>query len=134
MPCAKKDERPRDDPAAGGGGVDPISSRLRRRSSIPDVRYESGLKAKEAGSMVERRRREGRKFTGKYIAAKQVQTADEEKNKKVDFMAVAVVIPHPLVQKKPTLFLQVYTRRDFLNCEAFNASLSNVKRLCAALS
>ena len=49
-------------------------------------------------------------------------------------MAAADVIPLPLVQHKPTVSLQVDTRRDFLDCEAYNASLLYVKRLCAALT
>ena len=59
MPCAKTDVRPREDTAAGGGGVDPIAKILWRRPSSPDAGDESGFEAKEAGSMVARRRQEG---------------------------------------------------------------------------
>ena len=86
MLCAKVKARPRDNPAAGGSRVDPIAVILRRRPSIPDAGDESGLYAKEAGSMVARRRSEGgrrkrktRNLTDKNGAAKQGQTADEEK-------------------------------------------------------
>ena len=89
MPCANKDTRPMDYPAAGGRGVDPIAVILRRRPSSPNGGDESGFEAKEAGSMVARRQREGerreqatRKPTEKNGAAKQGQAADEEKIKK----------------------------------------------------
>ena len=59
MPCAKTDVRLSEDPAAGGSGVDPIAAILRQRPSSPDIRGELGFKAKEEGSMAERRRREG---------------------------------------------------------------------------
>ena len=59
MPCANTDTHPRENPAAGGGGVDPIDARLRQRPSIPNVGDESGFKAKGEGSMVARRRQEG---------------------------------------------------------------------------
>ena len=86
IPCAKTDARLREDPAAGGGGVEPISARLWRRPSSPDAGEELGFKSKEAGSMVAGRRREGerrelktRNSTDKNGAAKRGQTADEEK-------------------------------------------------------
>ena len=50
--------------------------------------------------------------------------------KKVDFVATEGVVPRPLVQQKPTLSLQVFARHDFLDCEAFNASLSK-SNFCA---
>ena len=88
MPCANTDARLREDPAAGGGGVDPIAAVLRRRPSSPDGRDESGFEVKEAGSMVARRRQEGerrerntRKSTGKNGAAKRGQTRYKEKTK-----------------------------------------------------
>ena len=59
MPCAKTDARLREDTAAGGGGVDLIAARLRWRPSSPDAVDNSGFEAKEAGSMVARRRWEG---------------------------------------------------------------------------
>ena len=47
-----------DYPAAGGRGVDPIAVILRRRPSSPNGGDESGFEAKEAGSMVARRKQE----------------------------------------------------------------------------
>ena len=77
MTFAKADAHPREDPAAGGGGVDPISERFRRRPSSPDAGDELGFKAKVSGSMVlrrrqggERRKRKTRKSTDKNGAAK----------------------------------------------------------------
>ena len=59
MPCAKMDAPLREDSDAGGGGVEPIAVRLRRRPSRPDAGGESGFKAKDAGSMAARLRWEG---------------------------------------------------------------------------
>ena len=56
------------------------------------------------------------------------------KQKNVDCVAAAGVIPRLLVQQKPTLSLQVDARCDLLDCEAFNASLSYVKRMCIAIT
>ena len=77
MPCAKTDTHPREYPAVGGGGVDPIAVILWRRPSNPDGGDESGLEANEVGRMVKRRRREverrerkTRKLTDKNNAAK----------------------------------------------------------------
>ena len=90
MPCAKMDVRPREDPAAVGGRVDPIAHILLWRPSIPKAGDEFIFESKEAGSMVARRWWEGesqkqktRKSTDKNGAAKRGQTADEEKNKKL---------------------------------------------------
>ena len=90
MPCNKTDVRLREDPSAVGGGVDPIAVILRKRPSIPSRRDELGFEAKEAGSIVARRRQEGerwdrktRKPTDKNSAVKQGQTADEEEKKGV---------------------------------------------------
>ena len=87
MPCAKVDALPVEDPAPVGGRVAPISTRLRQRPSCPDTGYELGLDAKEAGSMMARRRREGgmweqktRKSTDKNGVFDQGHTVDEEKN------------------------------------------------------
>ena len=78
MPCAKTDARLRGDPAAGGSRVDPIAAILQRIPSNPDGGDESGFGAKEADSIVARRRRKGerrerktRNFTDKNGAAKQ---------------------------------------------------------------
>ena len=49
-------------------------------------------------------------------------------------MAAAGVVPLPLVGQKPTVYLQINARRDLLDFEAYNTSLSYVKRLCAALT
>ena len=71
------------------------------------------------------------KLTDKNGAAIRGQTEDEEKKqKRGDFVATAGVVPRPLVRQKPTLSLQVSTRRDLLYCEAFNASLST-QNVCA---
>ena len=59
MPCAKSDARPRKDPAAGVGGVAPITTRFWQRSFSPNVRDESGEEAKKASSKVSRRQQEG---------------------------------------------------------------------------
>ena len=59
MPCANMDAPLREDSAAGGGGVEPIAVRLRRRPSRPDAGGEPGFEAKDAGSMVARLRQEG---------------------------------------------------------------------------
>ena len=115
MPCAKTDARTREDPSKGGGGVNPVAVIFRRTPSIPDAGYESGFEAKEAGSMLARRQREGKrrerntkKSTEKNSASKRGQTADDEKNKKRgDFVATAGVVPCPLVQQNPALSLQV---------------------------
>ena len=84
MPRNKTDVRLREDPSAGGGGVDPIAPILWKRPSIPSRRDELGFEAKEAGSIVARRRQEGerwdwktRKPTDKNGAAKRGQTADK---------------------------------------------------------
>ena len=58
-PCAKMDALLREDSSAGGGGVDRIAVRLWQIPSSPDAGGESGFKAKGAGSMVARLRREG---------------------------------------------------------------------------
>ena len=93
MSCAKADARPREDPATGGGGVTPIAPRFRQRPSRLNARDDSGIEAKEAGSMVARRRQEDgrrkqktRKKTDKNGAVKQGQTAEEDKNKKILIM------------------------------------------------
>ena len=85
IPCDKTDARPREDPAAGGGRVDPIAAILWRRPSSPNRGDKSGFEAKEAGGIVERRQQEGerrerkkKKPTDKNRTAKQGQTADEE--------------------------------------------------------
>ena len=77
MTFSKADAHPREDPAAGGGGVDLISARFRQRPFSPDARDELGFKAKVSGSMVSRRRQGGerrkwntRKSTDKNGAAK----------------------------------------------------------------
>ena len=137
MPCAKAYARLREDPASGGGGVSPIAARLRWIPSGPDSRDDSGLEVKEASNMVEKLRREGcrrkwnmRDSTEKNGAAKQGQTEDERKKgwlhgcgrrQKVRCVAAAGVVPSPLVRHKPTVFLQVNTRRDLLDCESYNA-------------
>ena len=55
----------------------------------------------------------------------QGKTADEEeKQKRYDSVATAGVATRPLIQQKPTLSLQVSARRDLIECEVFNASLS----------
>ena len=77
----------------------------------------------------ERRERKSWESTDKNGAAKRGQTSDKEK-KKVDFVATAGVVLRPLFQQKQTLSLQVSTRRDLINCEAFNASLST-SNVCA---
>ena len=46
MPCANTDACPREHPTAGGGRVNPIAARLRRRPSIPNTGDESGFKSK----------------------------------------------------------------------------------------
>ena len=107
-----------DYPAAGGRGVDPIATILRQRPSSPNAEDESGFKAKEAGSMVARQQREGkrrerkiRKSTDKNGAAKRGQTAyEEEKQKSIYFLATAGVLSRPLVRLKPNLSLQVIAR------------------------
>ena len=139
MHCAKADARPREDPAAGGGGVDPIAAKLRRRPSIPNAGGKSVFKAKEAGSMVARRRREGqrqerktRKSTENNCAAMRGKTADKEEKKRYDSVATAGIVPCPLIRQKPTLSLQVSARRDLIDCDAFNASLST-PNICAPL-
>ena len=117
MPCANPDASPREAPAAAGGGVNPIAIILRQRPSIPNGGDESEFEAKEAGSMVARRRREGerrerktRKSTGNNGAAVRGQTADEEGEKVGDFMATAGVVPRPLVRQNSALSLQVIGR------------------------
>ena len=45
-------------------------------------------------------------------------------------MAVAGVVPRPLVQQKPTLSVQVDACCYFLDCEAFNA-YSRTSNVCA---
>ena len=77
--------------------------------------------------------RKTRNSIGKNGASKRGQTADEDKNKKIDYVAAAGVVPHRLVQQKLTVSLQVNARCDFLNCEAYNASLAYVKHLYSAL-
>ena len=76
MSCDKADARPKEDPAAGGGGVDQIATILRQRPYIPNDRDELVLEAKEEGSMVvmcqregEKRKQKIRKPTDKYSAA-----------------------------------------------------------------
>ena len=65
MLCYKTDVHSREYPVAGVGGVDPVAARLWRRPSIPDAEDESGLEAKEAGSMMAKRRRsDGNKTEG----------------------------------------------------------------------
>ena len=59
--------------------------------------------------------------------------SDGEETKKADYVSAAGVVPRPLLKQKPTLSLQVNARRDFLDCELFNASLSYVKCMCTAL-
>ena len=54
MPCAKTDALPREDTAAGSGGVDPISTIMRGRPYSPVRLDESGFEAKKSGSMVAR--------------------------------------------------------------------------------
>ena len=90
--------------------------------------------------MVARQQREGerrkwktRNPTENNGAAKRGKTADKEKNKKVDCVSAAGVVPRLLVQQKPTLYLQVDTHRDLLYFEVFNASLPYAKHICAAL-
>ena len=115
MPCAKMVARLRKDPAAGGGGVDPIAAILQRRTSNPNAGEELGFEAKEAGSMVAMQRQEGerreqkpRNLIEKNGVAKQGQTADKEKKQKNDdFGATAGVVPHQLFRQKPILSLQV---------------------------
>ena len=50
--------------------------------------------------------------------------------KRGGFVALAGIVPCPLAQQKSTLSLQVSTRRDLLDCEAFNASRS-ASNVCA---
>ena len=120
IPCVKTYARPREDPAAGGGGVDPIAAILWRRASSPGAGEKLGFEAKEAGIMVARRRQEGkiregerperktRKPTDKNGAAKRGQTAEEDKKQKMeDFVATAGVVPRLLVRKNFALSLQV---------------------------
>ena len=59
MTCANTDARPKEYPAAGGGGVDQIAARLRQRPSRPNAGGKSVFEAKEAGSMVASQRQEG---------------------------------------------------------------------------
>ena len=49
---------------------------------------------------------------------------EEKKQKRDDFVATAGVVPLQMVLQKPTLSLQVSARRNLLDYEAFNASLS----------
>ena len=106
MPYAKADMCPREDPAAEGSRVGLISARLCQRKNSPDVRYESGLEAKEAGKMVAMQRRKGRrrkwktkKSSDKNGATKRGQKVNEEiKQQNVDYVATACIVPHPLVR------------------------------------
>ena len=140
MPCNKADARLREDPAAGGDRVNPIAARLRRRYSIPNAGHELGLEAKEERSMVERRqceggrrsRRQGSQLTRMSWSSKGRQRT-RRNTKNIDYVATAGVVPRPLVKQKPTVSLQFNARRVLLDCEAFNASLSYVKQLCANL-
>ena len=140
MPCANTDARAREDTAAGGGGVDPIAAILQRRPSIPDGGDDLGLEAKEAGSMVARRRREGerrdrktRKSTGKNDAAKRGQTDDEERNKKglILWPWQASYLACWSEKIPPCLFRS--SHRILLDCEAFFRLILDVKCLCADL-
>ena len=86
MPCANTDALPREDPTFGGGRVAPIAAILWRRPSRPYAGDKLGLYANEAGNIVARQCRKGRrherktrKLTDKNGAAKQGQKADEEK-------------------------------------------------------
>ena len=137
IPCDKAHACTREDPATGGVRVAPISANLWWIPYIPEAKDESGLEVKEASNMVEKLRREGfrrkrnmRDSTEKNGAAKQGHTEDEKKKgwlhgcgrrQKVRCVAAAGVVPSPLVRHKPTVFLQVNTRRDLLDCESYNA-------------
>ena len=123
-------------------GTAPLAPILRQRSSSPSPNAgdKSVLDAKEAGNMMARLRQEGgrrnqkmRKSTDKNGVAKQGHTADKEKNKKVDCVSAAGVVPPLMVQQKTTMSLQFNARCDLINCEAYNSSLLYVKRMCADL-
>ena len=141
MPCAKTDARLREDTSAGGGGVNQITARLRRRPSSPNKGDTSGFEAKEAGSMVAGRRQEGerwerkiRKLTDKNGAAKQGQTANREKKQKglIPWTRQALYLARWSYKIPPCLSRSL--RGILIDCEAFCCLILNAKRLCADLS
>ena len=138
MPCAKAYARPREEPAAGGGGFMSIAAILWQRPSSPDDGDNLGGDEKGPGDMMSKRRREVWKAkdekyrsTDKNGVSKQGKTNGREEKSLVVWLQQASYLTHWSNTNQPCL--QVNANRDLIDCEACEASPSYVKCMCVTL-